>query len=689
MLTVLLLADLAHAADYRAGGKATVSEVSELVLYAPPVSRDDGWYVQAALGEKPVLLRLGTSARDVDGRPLRLTMGAAKKLGLKVSGKEGKESAPFKDLLLGSARLSGVASVGAIGQSSDVDGVINIAAFPDLAWAVEPGAGKVRVGPSGAGSVAEAVGAGVVFAQSGKTKHKVGTDDKDMRAGTLLLGEVTVSGVSMPASVALDGNMRVANEVDGGAEWYKVGGVENPTWPLPAVEGVRAGETEVEWREVGLLGQKSWVRVMRTGSPMTYRFSPPATVGFWALAGFDLGIDAGLTTIALRPHAGAVRASYVDLREAELRKPLEAPADPAADPTAANRALAGALAPLVTFLTQTGQVGEALEAGKRLAEVAPERCSSWHAYGHAQGLAGDYAAAASSFRKAGELYQVWAVRPLEERTRLAASEDKRSARADFDGAWSQPHSCFTAWSDLAAALVADGKAAAVAELYPKYSDLDATLPRVAGNAYLILGKPAEAEAAFRQAVQLSYNQDGFARGGMMLATAPRSRELALAQFEGNPDEEHGTLRYWLAYGELLRAGGGTTAVDGLKARVSHDPPNVPALLALANEQGAAGVDASATLVAAGERLASLVKVSDEPSVQGWVAEHHRLSGRFAEAAAAAEKAIAGDPRNPFGYFVRARVAQSAGDAPRAAEFYRKAGQVGAADPLYATLLSAR
>ncbi|GDX82012.1 hypothetical protein LBMAG42_38230 [Deltaproteobacteria bacterium] len=688
MLPVLLIAALASAAEYKPSGKATVSGVSELTLYAPPVSHEAGWYVQAKVGEEALLLRLGSGGRGEDGYGVRLTPGAAKRIGVKVTGKEGKETAQVSGLTLGTVTIATKAGVGPIGHPSDVDGIIDVAGYPELAWAIEPAAGKVKVGPTGSGNVAEAIGAGRPYTQSAKFKQKIGKDKATIWAKTLT-GEATVSGVTLPASYSLDGNSAVAAEVDGGADWYEVAGVPNPTWPLPGVEGLRIGEREVEWREIAVAGTPVWAPVLRAGAGLSYRFSLPAQVGFNVLSRFDVGIDAGAHTIALRPSAGGPRASYVEIAEATLRAKLDKPPAEGADADATRTASAAAIAPLVKFYNGVGKYSQGVETGKRWTELEPERCTSWHAYGAALVGEGKVAAAKEPLRKAAELYQAWAVRPLAERTELAGSEAKRSKAPGFDGVWSQPHSCFTAWSGLAEALVANGEYAAVAEIYPKYADLDSTLPLVAGNALLLQGNPAGAEAAYRQALQLSYTDNGFARGGMMLATRSRSLDLALAQFEGVVDEEQWTLRFFLVYGELLRQKGGSAASEaGLAAFLGKTPWSIPGWLALANEQVAAGHSNADALAKAQALLATrLATTPDVGAAHAWNAEALRLSGKLAEAATEAERAQALDPSNPLGLFVLARVAESAGDAPRAAALRLRAGQAGAWDPFYASLLA--
>lgn len=686
MLPVLLIAALASAAEYKPSGKATVSGVSELTLYAPPVSHEEGWYVQAKVGEESLLLGLGSGGRGEDAYGLRLTKAAAKRIGVKV--KQGKEDAQVTGLTLGAVTIDVKAGVGDIARQADVDGLIDIAAFPELAWAIEPASGKAKVGPSGAGSVAEAIGAGHPYTQSAKFKQKIGKEKVTIR-GRTLLAEATISGVNLPASYSLDGGGAVNLEVDGGAEWYQVAGVPNPTFPLPPVEGIRFGEQEFEWREFTVFGVPVWAPVLRAGEGLSYRFSVPAVVGFDVLSRFDVGIDAGAHTLALRPSAGGPRASYVEIVEAALRAKLDKPPAEGADAEEMRAASAEAIAPLVEFYTGVGKFGQAVEAGKRWTELEPERCTSWQGYGVALLSDGKAAAAKEPLRKAAELYQPWSVRPLAERTELAGSEAKRSKTPGFDGVWSQPHSCFTAWSDLAQAFVANGEYAAVAELYPKYADLDSALPLVAGNALLLQGNLAGAEAAYRQALQLSYNGNGYARGGMMLATRARSLDLALAQFDGVVDEEHWTLRFFLVYGELLRQKGGSAGAEaGLQAFLARMPWSVPAWLALANEQAAAGHPNAESLAKVQALLAPMLATTGDNGVlHAWNAEALRLSGKLAEAATEAERAQALDPSNALGLYVLSRVAESAGDAPRAAALRLRAGQNGAGDPFYASLLA--
>ncbi len=688
MLPILLLVTFVNAAEYTPAGKAALSGPSELTLYAPPKSRAEGWFVEAKVGEKAVLLQLGTGAADPKGHRVCFTEGGAGQLGLKPAGEKGKQTVKVAGLTLGSLTIDGPGAIcDRPPAASDVAGIVNMTAFPEVAWVIEGAAGKARIAPTG-GAPGAGFGAPAVYAQPGARKHKIGEEERDFRPSTLLL-PIKVSGVEIPAQWSVEGPTRVATEAEG-ATWFKVGKAENIAYPLPSVDGLVSGETEVEWREVSALGVSTWVPVHRVGSGLVYPFAPVARVGWSALAGFDFALDAGARTLALRPGTGLTRASYVEIAEAPLRKAVDTPSAAGADPDAARTQLAGALSPLSDFLVATGQASDAVAVAKRLTEAAPERCSSWLAHGEALLAAGDAAGARAPLQKAGEMYSPWAARPLAERTKLAADEGQRSKRPDFDGVWSQPNACHLAWSSLAQAQLASGDAAAVATLYPKYADLDATLPLVAGNALLVQGKLAEAEAAYRQAVQLSYSQEKRARAGMMLATAARSAELAAAQMDQRIDADPQPLGTLLAFGETLRRQSADVAIAALEGIVKREPWSVPAWLALATEQAVAGRPNATALDAAGKLLASSLPVmSGDADVNAWSAEHLRLSGKLAEAAVAGERATTLDAQSALGWAVRARTAESAGDATRASELRKRAGQVGAADPVYARYLSVR
>lgn len=681
MLSTLLLLPVALGADFKAAGKVSVSAVSELPLYASVDADDPHWYVEATIGEAPLLLRIATEEAG-----LGLTESAAARAGLKVSGSGKARKANVASMKLGETTFATTSASMATISTYGVDGFIGIAAFPDLAWAIDPAKGVVKVGPTGSGSVAASVGAGLPYTQAAARDQRVGKEKLALGAVPVAL-EARVSGVAMPTSVATGRlTSRVAREVEG-ESWFSVEGHPMPAHPLPAVDGAWVGETEMEWREVAVGALSGWASVARQGRGLAAPFLPPASLGQDVLGRAALGLDAGTKLVSLAAATGNAAVPYTERLGERLKKAAEAPAPEGEDADAAKAALVVKLTPWVRFLAETGQAAAAVAPARQMTDARPELCTTWHAQGNAQLESGDAAGAVVSLAKAGELYQAWAVRPLAERTELAASEAKRRARPDFDGVFAQDHSCHTAWGELARAHIAAGNLGAVAELYPRYLDLDDGLPLAAGTALLELGDKAGAEAAFRQAVQLSYLANGEARGGMMLATRDRSAKLALAQVEAAPAEKRDELRFLHVEAEIVRANGGSAAVvAALKTFLGTHPHSASAWLALAREEQQAGGTGAAALASAESLLAARAQLTPRSaSVQALRAEQLRLAGKLAEATTASELATRLAPTGALGWYVRSLVAEAAGNADVAADARKRAARAGPVDPLYASL----
>ncbi len=682
MLSVLLLLAGAQAAEFKSAGKVAISAVSEVPLYSAVNAEDAGWYVEATLGEKPLLLRLATEQEG-----LLLWESAATRAGLKVGGPEGKRTARVEGLQIGEARFSGITARIGRGSELGVDGAIGLAAFADLAWAVEPARGTVKLGPSGAGSVAASVGTLVPFTQAPERTQRVGKQKVSLSA-TPLVVEVRVSGVAVPAQLQSGQNSTsVIREVEE-APWFSVRGFPIAPVAFPAVEGAVRGEGETEWRELAVGGITAWTSVARFGMGFSAPFVPPARVGQDVLGRGSLGVDAGQHVVALAPAGDSAAVSYAERLGARLKAAAEEPAPAGQDADAAKAALVGKLSPWVDFLMATDQAGAAVAPARQVAEARPELCTGWHAYGNAQLATGDAAGAVVSLTRAGELYQAWAKLPLAERTERAGNEAVHSKSADFDGVYAQNHSCHTAWGDLARAQLVAGNPGAVSALYPRYLDLDAGLPLAAGSALLQLGDKAAAEAAFRQAVQLSLLAESDARGGMMLATRERSTKLALAQVDAVAPARRDELRFLHVWAELLRAQGGSAAVvAGMREHLTHNPGSAAAWLVLAREEAAAGTASVEALAAADAVITARAALTPRSGVvQALRAEHLRLSGKLAEAEAAAERATTLAPSEASGWYVRSLVAEQGGNAERAADARRRASAAGVADPLYASLV---
>ncbi|MBM4366476.1 MAG: hypothetical protein FJ102_09685, partial [Deltaproteobacteria bacterium] len=545
--SAILLAAAALAKDLPPAGHASASGVVEVPLYTAPVPGVEGWFIEAKIGDKPVLFQIAT---EVDG--VELSEAAASRVGLKPTGKEGEKKASIKQIDIGGVVITGVkASVGKP-LGTGIDGKIGPSSFPELAWAVLPSAGKVKLGPAGATSVASEVGSDLPYRHLAAEEPKVGKEKIKIAPGPVLV-PASISGVKLDTSIATGTPRgRVLSEVDTGATWYSVKDRVSTATPLPAVDGLEVADKEQEWRAVDLGGVQTWARLDRAGAGLAFSYLAPARAGFDVLQHFDLGVDPSRKAITLKPNSGNSAASYTSAYLARVEEGLKPAAEPPSDPDAARQAQVGPVSGAASAYLAVGQYGKAVEYAKKWSELEPERCTSWHALGGAMLATGDAAGALPHLRKAADMYAPWAARPLEERKDLAASEEKRAKRPDFDGVYSQPHSCHTAAGDVATALVAGGDGKGVADLYPSRLDLDNGLPRAAGTAQLLAGNAAAAEAAFRQAVKLSYSNDAAARAGMMLAARGRDADLALAQFIANPDSDVHGVRYFAVYGETLR-----------------------------------------------------------------------------------------------------------------------------------------
>lgn len=681
--SAILLVAAALAKDLPPAGHATVSGVVEIPLYAAPVPGVEGWFIEAKIGDKPVLLQIAT---EVDG--LELSEASATRVGLKPSGKEGEKKASVKQIDIGGVVITGVKASMGKPLGTGIDGKIGPASFPELAWAVLPSAGKVKLGPAGASSVASEIGGDLPYAHVAGEEPKVGKDKLKIAPNPVRV-TTTVSGVKLDAGLATGTPRgRVFTEVDTGTTWFSVKGKTSTSSPLPALDGLEVADKEQEWRAIDLGGAQSWARLDRVGAGLAFPYLAPARVGFDVLQHFDLGVDPSRMAITLKPNSGNTAGSYTSAYLARVEEGLKPAEEPPADAEAARKAQIGPVSGAASAYLAVGQYGKAAEYAKKWTELEPERCTSWHALGGAMLATGNAADALPHLRKAADMYAPWAARPLEERKDLAASEEKRAKRPDFDGVYSQPHSCHTAAGDVATALVASGNGKGVAELYPSRLDLDNGLPRAAGTAHLLAGEAVAAEAAFRQAVKLSYSKDAAARAGMMLAARGRDASLALAQFVANPDSDVHGVRYFTVYADTLRqAKGADGAIAALEAYVARAPWSVPGWLALAAEQAAAGRDASASVAKAQALLdQQLPWNSSSATLLSYQAEAHRLAGKLDDAAASADKALGIDAASADAYFVRARVAEAQGDAAKASDWRKKAGAVAAANPLYGSLL---
>ncbi|MDP2310360.1 MAG: hypothetical protein Q8P18_30365 [Pseudomonadota bacterium] len=701
MHQLLLLAALgssaAHAAAVKPTGEAVVSGVVEVPLYAGLVGSDPYSYVEVTSGDTRLLLRLATGHRE-----LKLTEGAAAKLKVKPTGKEGEKTAKIASLSLGAATLQGIkASIAAVPGSGPlpVDGELGLPGFQDLAFAIVPSAGVLRLakGPDGATLIAGIGGAPGPVARSLKDeKIKIGAGPKEDLKGGAFTVPVKWSGVEVQAALAVEqASTWLAREVEG-VDWYAVANSEKKPVTLPAAPGIQVGAVRHEWRDIELGGVQRAGSVARSGQGPIWHFDINAAVGQDLLGALDLAIDPASGTYAMKPAAASKKADYAPTLEATLRKALDAaPAEDGTAPTEEQKlaARSGGLGSLADFLEARGRLDEAVALRKELTIAEADDCAVLTAYGTTLLAAGRAAEAIAPFTQASTLYQPWAQLALAERADIAerhAAAEKKGE--DWMGQAPQSHACHVAPGHLALAQLQTKNGAAVAALYPAQLDLDATLPIAAGNAALLTGNFDAAHAAYLQALKLGNGTGDDARVGLYLALAPNDFPAAREQLERLRLQYDGRTDLLLVrlYVEGVRQSQGAEGVKaGLDRLLAADPSDPVLLAQRGRERAAAGDAAGAVADQASARALFQAELAANPNdAATWAswASVLALSGEAAEAQKAAEAAVKLAPSNGMAWLAMADAATAAGDATKAGESRARAGMVWAQHPGYALLL---
>ncbi|MDP2314604.1 MAG: hypothetical protein Q8P41_17000 [Pseudomonadota bacterium] len=702
MHKLLLLAavgtSVAHAAVVKPTGTAELSGVVEVPLYAGLVGEDPYSYVEATVGEQKLFLRVATGHRE-----LRLTEGAATKLGLKPAGNEGAQTVKVAALTLGGATFSGIkASVAAVEGSGPlaVDGELGLPGFQDLAFAIVPSAGVLRLakGTDGAALLAGIGGAPGPLGRSLKDeKVKIGDGAPSMLKGGVYTLPVKWSGVEVKAALTVEqGPTWLAREVEG-VDWYTVPKDAKAPVTLPAAPGVQVGEVRHEWRVVEFGGTTIPTVVERRGQGPVWNFAVNAQLGQDVLGAMDLAIDPASGTYALRPAAAAKKADYVPTLEAQLRKALEAkPAEDGTAPTEEQKVDArnAGLGPLADLLEVRGQLDDAIALRKELTVSMADDCSSWIALGSTLLAAARPAEAVEPLTKASALYQPWAQLPLAERTEITddkAAADKKGE--EWAGQAPQPHACHVAPGLLALAQLQSKNGAAVAALYPAQLDLDATLPLAAGSAALLEGNFDAAQAAYLQALKLGNGAGDDARVGLYLALAPKDFAAARTQLERLRLRYAGHTDPLLVrlYVEGIRQSQGAAGVaTSLDAMLTENPGDAVLLAQRGRERAAAGDAKGAAEDWSAAKAYFQAALAANPNDAGTLATWATVlasAGEPAEAQKAAEAAVKLAPGNGMAWLAMADAATAAGDSAKAGESRKKAGMVWARHPGYALLLA--
>lgn len=685
---LLLVAAPALGKAHRPASEAAPNAVAEVPLYGGLVSSDPYWYVEVQAGEGRALLRLTT-----EGNALELTEAGAGKLGAKVSGKEGKKKARLDSLSIGAATLDEVEARIVDGLDSGglaVDGRVSFAAFPELAWAILPSKGLVRVGP--ASSAAEvlgelASGEGTPAADLRKLqdeKVRVGHDTTKAPPPAFVV-PVTWSGVAHRAVWALDGETTLAREAQG-LPGFVLKGAQKAPVTLPEAPSRPVGPVAEEWRAVGVAGATVEAWVHRQGVGLHYLADEVvgATVGNDVARRFDQGYDPASNTLRLAPAATLRTQDYRASYEAALRKALEPAATEgeAPDADAQEAARLAAIGPLAAYLEAQGRHADAIPLRQEVVDGEPEKCASWLALGEAKLAAGEFPGAAEAFGKADSLYAPWAALPLAERQEAQADFDKAEKKdREWTGTRPQPHACHVAVGRVAQARLLGGEPTPAGVLYAARLDLDPGLALAAGTASLRAGKQDEAQAAYLQAVKLAglAGEATEARLGLFLVRGPA----------GIDQVRPGHLDDPALVGALVEASRAAPkgAVGELQARVSADPGNPVLAIALAREQRAAGDGPAAEkLLAEAARVIERRLAADPQDVSALAASAwwHLAVGRSAEARKAAQSATTLAPTDPRAWSVLAEVAEADGQAAEARRHRVRAAALAPSNPLYVT-----
>lgn len=688
-MLLALLVPTVFAAPKLPAGKVTLTDAVEVPLYAGLDSTDNFWYVEAKIGETPLLLRVSTGTQK-----LLLTDGGAKKAGVKGTGKEKKGT--IKELTLGTAKFESVtAYVGSTAGKAGtaMDGEIGLGAFPDLSWAILPSSGVLKVGPAASGAAwVSSLGNALAYTTGPAKKVKVGKEKLEYEEAPYIVA-LPWSGVSIPTELTSNTNMSdLAAEATDKNRWWRVEGMELPTYDLPAAPTWKVGEGVWESRSVKVGGVEVPVAVKRPGFGYGYVTRQQIDMGMDVLANFDLAIDAAGHQIGMRALTERKLADYGPTYEAKLRKALEAAPGkdgkaPEADVVKDTRA--GGIPALATWLGKQGKTAEALTLTKELTDLKPEICTSWLAWGESAAAAGQPADAITAFQKAGDLYEPWAKKPLTERQKLAADYAKAQKKKESWGdVLPQDHSCHVAWGELAAARVAAGQADKVADLYPAKLDLDNGLPIAAGVASLVRGDSAAAEAAFRQALHLNPGDARDARYGLFLALSNRS--LANDQLEGGYLFD-ANVSVAAHYADAIRKiDGGPKAVEALKAVADKNLTNAALQIELARQYTREGnADAAKGATSAARKLLTTVDAAHSRNIELRAAWAMLLlaEGDTAGASTAAEALTRTNPNGAIGWWTASQVAEAAGDTAKAGEYARKAGIIATVNPLYGVALA--
>ena len=683
MLLSLCLLAASFAADLKPAGTAEISGTVDVPLYGSLFMGDTSYYVEVTIGDKSGLLRLATTHDE-----LRLTSDGQKLLGVELKG-EKEPKAKVEEIKLGAVVLKDVVAVGWRAYTPDADpfkvrpwplaGEIGLAGFHELAFAVLPSEGVLRLAPADQGaSLVSALGASLPYTGIAAFKKRIGSGDPTKFDDLPFVVEAGFSGQKLPAILALEAEYSgITREVSEPVRYW-VKGYEQLQLTLPPVPSSKAGEFVWESREISLGTASVTDLVSRPGLGPLALFGPNAYVGQDLLRTLDLAVDPVNHMLGYRAITAHKLQDYRPVREAELKVKLEpAPVEEGKEPPTEEekkKARLGAVKALAEWYDYYDS-SLALPYRKEIAEAEPELCTSWYRLGRSQFASGQPAEALTASRKAAELYDAWAALSLAERTKTKKAYDAaKKKEKEWTGSVPQDHACHRAWGDVAAELLAMRDYTGAAALYPAKMDLDENLAVNAGIALFKLGKVEEAQAAFLQAIAVDRRGTRWARAGMILTA--RNWEQASSQIGASGLYYPGHPQLLQAYLAVARKFGGEEAVKKeLERFLVQYPDDVSVLLLSGKLAEAERALKHQTILYPGATL-----------VQAEQARLLLAQGKAAEAKTAAEGAIRAEPNSAYAWLTLGDVETALGNKAAADAAYAKMAIFGAGDPAYTYLL---
>lgn len=565
-----------------------------------------------------------------------------------------------------------------------VEGSLGLASLPDqLAWAVLPSQGVLRIGPA-------ASGADLVSALGGETtdfRHTESYHEKIKVRSVkdegfmpplhhLIHGQVGASTGDISLAISADGECMV-----------------NATL-VPADAPRRTkGDTTFAWLPVTLGGTSlgaTWFKVLVWPETVT-PFDAEAGLCNQLTSRLDIAVDPVNKKLAFKAIGDDARPQVDAVLLAEAQKP-----PPAEPPKEAEAPKEGEAAPApekkdvgpnkkqAAIQTTMGDANGAIANWTTVTEAEPRVCSGWQSLGQALLEADRPTDAIVALEKASSLYHAWWDLPREERLEIAKA-NKKLEPAELEAAEKieQPSSCYTADGQLARARLAADQLEDVGALYRERLDLDPVLAIVAGNAALRLGENKAALEPYRQAIlrEPVDRPSDLARLGVALASRgnwTQAEPMFRRALEIDPYNAM-TAALW---GEAMVAALGPQAAQAAAADWARAYPDSASAhlnwVVLSN-----GADREAAITAAKAAFKVGYTAESQADRRALRARLHLIEGELDKAAEAAESATKANPSAPFPWVVAAQVAEARGEASNAALYRAKAARLGADNPAYA------